>query len=70
MNNEPEGYGVEIVEGRWKAVPFHLKGWRGASLRNKWRAFWGCDIWLGPVPFMRTLVLVNLIVWVLLFVTR
>lgn len=30
-------------------------------------AIWGMDIFFGPVPFLKTIVLANLLVWVWLF---
>ena len=30
-----------------------------------WQVFWGTDIFIGRIPFMKLLVLANIIVWIL-----
>ena len=31
-----------------------------------WQVFWGTDIFMGKIPFMKLLVLANIIVWVVM----
>jgi magnesium-transporting ATPase (P-type) len=31
---------------------------------------WGCDIWIGKMPFLKIILFCNIIVWIILFILR
>ncbi len=52
------------IEKKWRA--FQINMGTDVLQIGRWRIIWGMDIWLGNVPFMKTLLLANIIVWVLM----
>ena len=36
------------------------------DLRGVWNLFWGFDIFLGRVPFLKLIILANILVWILI----
>lgn len=34
------------------------------------RFIWGADIFLGPVPFLKSIILANVLVWIAMWVTK
>lgn len=46
----------------YKVLQFRLG--RPKGFRQWTRAIWGCDVWLGPIPFMKTTVFSNVAFWV------
>ena len=51
---------------------FYIKiNWKGLIREIGWlKTLWGYDIFLGNVPFLKSLVLANVIVWLILFLVR
>ena len=41
--------------------------WEMAKKAGFWNALWGTDIWIDGVPFLKCLVLANIIVWLLMW---
>lgn len=35
-----------------------------------WRSFWGADIWINDTPMIKLGIVVNIIVWTILFYTK
>ncbi len=56
---EPEK-GFRLMQLTLGKRPMTRRGWINLIM--------GFDIWLGPLPFLRTVVIANLIMWVLLWV--
>ena len=52
-------------EPTYRAVEISI-GWRSMIEEfGLWQVFWGTDIFIGKLPFMKLLVLANIIVWIL-----
>lgn len=53
---------------KWRAVEIQVEG---SALKEfgLWRIIWGTDIFINNVPFMKCLVVVNLLVWAFLYVS-
>jgi hypothetical protein len=50
---------IQIKYAIWKATPIEII-----------KFIWGADIWLGNIPFMKSLILANIIVWAIMWATR
>lgn len=61
-----EGVKVTRLSGRWKLLRLDFTS--EAVREHGWLdVLWGFDIFLGEIPFMKSLILANIIVWVILF---
>ena len=67
---------VEDMEAVWagydkgfKALHFHFSQPR-LSITQIWRMVWGVDIFFGPVPLVKVMLLANLLVWGVLVFLR
>ena len=49
----------------YKAIGFVVP--HASTLADKLRVLWGLDLFFGSVPFVKTTVLVNTIVWLLIW---
>lgn len=57
------GQSVGLHPKQWKAVQFELfPSWR----EKPFMYMWGMDIWYGNVPFCKTILAVNIAVWLLI----
>lgn len=56
---EPYGKGFRAMEIKF-GKPCGWGQWR--------RALWGTDIWIGPLPFLKTSVTVNMLAWIVALV--
>lgn len=56
---------------QFKALVISMKGIKSMSRRHRIiYALWGNDIWFGSVPIIKTMIGANIVVWILLFLTR
>lgn len=54
-----------------KALVISMKGIKSMALSHRIiYALWGNDIWFGSVPIIKTMIGANIVVWILLFLTR
>jgi hypothetical protein len=51
-------------EGIWRAIDIHFAG------KKSMRDLWGIDIWVQDVPMLKVGIAANVIMWILLWVTR
>ena len=68
--------GVHIQEGQkeskptWRAMEINFVGEDMIKMFGLWQLFWGTDIFINKVPFLKLLILANIIVWVMLGTIR
>lgn len=56
---------------RWKAIEITLKDWRKIVKEvGLWEIIWGTDIFIQKIPVIKSMILANLLMWVLLWVSR
>jgi hypothetical protein len=55
-----------LTTNTWRAIVINTD--RGAFEHfGLWNLFWGSDIFINGVPFIKCLILVNIVVWLILF---
>lgn len=62
---EVEEYPRLDVDGglRWRAIVIR-PDINTIKRFGVWEVFWGTDIFLGPMPFLKSIVLANILVWI------
>lgn len=55
-----------ISKPTWRLMEINVSFRDTVKEFGLWQAFWGHDIFFGNVPFLKSLVLANIIAWVLL----
>ena len=59
--------GINHFSEGWKALQFSY-GVKPEGISQWVNYLWGTDIWLGKIPFMKTVVLINVLVWLLFLI--
>ncbi len=58
-----------MKSNKYRAIQLELKRESGSPMLDWFRYAWGLDIWFHNLPLCKTMLLVNLIVWVVLYVS-
>ena len=61
---------TEINKTKWRAITIVLGKPQEKIGRNWFHKLWGADVWVNDIPILKTLVLANIIVWILMVIFK
>lgn len=61
---------MKIDKATWKAIEIGIGWWTLIRRFGVWRTIWGTDIFIGSIPMIKLMVLANVIMWALLWISR
>jgi len=71
MNEKSEGERREFEPESWRAIQFVIPWSNKGMTPRRWLKYaWGMDIWFGDLPFCKTILLVNVLIWIAVLLCR